>query len=89
MISFDLNGEAGWGWINDSVKSSGTTTTLDESQSVLRYLAQFSILPEKSYNAAYSTARDHTYQTYDPFNSYTVDSLRDSGHQLGQTRTEP
>jgi hypothetical protein len=79
LISFDLNGEAGWGWISDSVKSSGTTTTRNESDSVLRYLAQFSVLPEKPYNATFSTARDHTYRTYDAFNSYTVDSIRDSG----------
>jgi len=79
LIAFDLNGEAGWGWINDSVKSSGTVTTLNESDSLLRYLAQVRVLPEKPYNATFSAAQDHTFRNYDAFNSYTVDSTRDSG----------
>ena len=79
LISFDLNGEFGWGWLYDSIKSSGSVTTLNESDSLLRYLVQVSVLPDKPYNATFSAAQDHTYQTYDAFNSYTVDSIRDSG----------
>ncbi len=79
LISFDLNGEFGWGWLYDSIKSSGSVTTLNESDSLLRYLVQVSVLPDKPYNATFSAAQDHTYQTYDAFNSYTVDSIRNSG----------
>ncbi len=46
---------------------------------MLRYLAQVSVLPDKPYNATFSAAQDHTYRTYDAFDSYTVDSTRDSG----------
>ena len=79
LISFDLNGEGGWGWINDTVRSPSSVTTRNESDSLLRYLAQVSVLPGKSYNATFSAAQDHTFRTYDAFNSYTVDSTRDSG----------
>jgi hypothetical protein len=79
LITFDVNSEFGWGWINDTVKSSGSVTTLNESDTLLRYLAQVSVLPVKPYNATFSAAQDHTYQTYSAFDSFTVDSTRDSG----------
>jgi len=87
LISFDLNGEGGWGWITDTVRSPGSVTTRNESDSLLRYLAQVSVLPGKSYNATFSAAQDHTFRTYDAFNSYTVDSTRDSGRFNWDTPT--
>ena len=79
LISFDVSGEGGWGWITDNVKSSGTVTTRNESDSLLRYLAQVNVLPGRSYNATFSAAQDHTFRTYDAFNSYMVDSTRYGG----------
>jgi hypothetical protein len=79
LISFDLNGEFGWGWLSDSVNSSGSVTTRNENDTLLRYLAQINLLPAKPYNATFSAAQDHTYRTYDAFDSYTVDSTRYSG----------
>ena len=80
LLSFNLSGEDGWGWVNDSVNSPGSTSTLRESDNLLRYQAQASLLPNKPYNATFSAAQDQTYRTYDAFNSYTVDSTRDNAH---------
>lgn len=79
LLSFNLSGEAGWGWITDSIKSSGSSTTRTESGDLLRYQAQVSLLPTKPYNATFTAAQDHTFRNYDSFSSYTVDTTRYNG----------
>jgi hypothetical protein len=79
LLAFDLNGEAGWGWLHDSITGSGPSTTRDDSEELLRYLASVNIFSGKPYNATLVFSRDHTYQDIDVFNTYTVDSKRNSG----------
>ena len=87
LISFSLDGETGWNWVNDSVKSSGSSTTRSESGDLLRYLVQARILPGKPYNATVFAAQDHTFRNYDSFNSYTVDTTRYGGRFNWATTT--
>ncbi len=87
LFSFDLNGESGWGWITDTVKSSGSSFTRDESGDLLRYVAQVNVLAGKPYNALFSASQDHTFRNYDSFSTYTVDTVRYSGRVGWSTET--
>jgi hypothetical protein len=87
LISFDFNGEGGWGWLTDSVKSTGSSFSRDESSDLLRYVAQVSLLSGKPYNAIFSASQDHTFRNYDSFSSYTVDTVRYSGRVGWNTAT--
>lgn len=87
LVAFDLDGEAGWGWLTDRVSSGGSETTRHESQELLRYLAQVNFLSSKPYNATFSASQDHTYRDYDSFSTYTVDSTRYGGRVSWTTDT--
>ncbi|MCX6896677.1 MAG: hypothetical protein NTZ16_14545, partial [Verrucomicrobia bacterium] len=80
LLTFLLDGEAGWGWDSISTKSAGTSVSRDESQEVQRYLVQLNFLATKPYNATFLAARDHTYRDYGTFSTFTVDSSRYGGH---------
>lgn len=79
LITFDLNGEAGWGWMSDDVKSTGDDYTRNERHELLRYLAQVNFLSGKPYNASFFASQDHTYRNYESFSTYTVDTTRYGG----------
>lgn len=75
LLAFDLGGELGWGWDNNS----GSGQSRSESTELLRYLAEFNLLSAKPYNASFFAAQDHTFSDYGTFNTYTVDSTRYGG----------
>ena len=79
LLSFNLDGAAGWGWDYSSSKSSGSDVTSHDSQSLLRYLAQVYLLSAKPYNASFFAAQDHAYRDYGAFSTFTVDSMRYGG----------
>lgn len=79
LLSFDLSGEGGVGWITDTVKAPGYSLTRHETSDLLRYLAQVNFLENKPYNASFFASQDHDYQNYDFFNTATVDSTRYGG----------
>ncbi len=79
LLSFDLRGEGGVGWLTDTVKSPGFNLTRHETSDLLRYLAQVNFLENKPYNASFFASQDHDYQNYDFFNTATVDSRRYGG----------
>ena len=79
LLSFDLNGESGWGWDSTTSKSSGSNQTRNNSQELLRYYAQVNILSTKPYNASFYASQDHTFRDYGTFSTFTVDSTRYGG----------
>jgi len=79
LLSFDLSGEGGVGWLTDTVKSPGFDVTRHETSNLLRYLATVNFLQSKPYNASFFASQDHDYQNYDFFNTATVDSTRYGG----------
>lgn len=80
LLAFDLNGEFGWGWDKMRVSSGGTSQSVNESEDLLRYLAQITLLAAKPYNATFFAAQDHTFRDYGSFDTFTVDSSRYNGH---------
>ena len=80
LLTFDLNGELGWGWDNMSVTSGGSRQSVNESEDLLRYMAQFTLLAAKPYNATFFAAQDRTFRDYGSFDTFTVDSSRYGGH---------
>jgi len=79
LLSFDLDGELGWGWDNMSTTSPGYRQTINESAELNRYLVEINLLEAKPYNASFFAAEDHTYRDYGSFDTFTVDSSRYGG----------
>ena len=79
LLTFDLDGDLGWGWDRSTSTSSGTSQTQKGSQFVNRYLTQVNLLETKPYNASFFAAGDHTHEDYGSFDSFTVDSSRYGG----------
>lgn len=79
LLTFDVSGEAGWSWLDDSVETAHSSASRDENGDLLRYLAQVTLLAGKPYNATFSASQDHTFRNYDSFTTYTVDTERYSG----------
>ncbi len=86
LLSFDINGEGGYGWATDVITSDGFKQTRHEAQELIRYLAQVNLFSAKPYNASFFASQDHTYQNYDFFNTATVDSLRYGGRVAWTTK---
>ena len=76
LLTFDLSGDLGYGWDSMSYDGSGISQTVNEKTDLLRYLAQFELLPVKPYNATIFATQDHTFRDYGSFNTYTVDTTR-------------
>ncbi len=87
LLSFDLSGEGGVGWVTDTVKAPGYNLTRHETSDLLRYLATVNFLQNKPYNASFFASQDHDYQNYDFFNTATVDSTRYGGRASWTTST--
>jgi hypothetical protein len=79
LLTFDLNGQGGWGWDNITARSPGVTQTRQASQDLQRYLFQFTLLRNKPYNASFVADRDHTHRDYGAFSTFTVDTSRYAG----------
>jgi hypothetical protein len=79
LMTFDLSGQGGVGWMYDSVTSPGYELTRHESQNLFTYLATVNFLSSKPYNATFFASQDHTYNNYDFFNTVTADSTRYGG----------
>lgn len=79
LLAFDLDGELGWGWDHTSASSTGSSQTRNESQELVRYLAQVNLLSPKPYNASFFIGQDHTHRDYGTFQTFTVDSKRFGG----------
>jgi hypothetical protein len=79
LLVFDLGGDLGWGWDNSSSTGSGVGQSRNDSEKLMRYLAEFNLLSGKPYNASVLAAQDHTYSDYGSFNTYTVDATRYGG----------
>ena len=79
LLTFDLGGDLGWGWDTMSTSGSGLSQTQNQSEELKRYLAQFTLLAAKPYNASFFAAQDHAFRDYGTFSTYTVDSTRYGG----------
>jgi len=79
LLTFDLNGELGWGWDTMTTKTAGVSQTVNESQDLLRYLAQVNILSAKPYNASFFASQDHTYQDFGSIDTFTVETTQYGG----------
>jgi hypothetical protein len=79
LLTFDFDGEGGWGFDHMSTTSPGSSVSVDESDKLLRYLAEVNLLSEKPYNASFFAAQDHTYRDYGSFETFTVDNTRYGG----------
>ncbi len=79
LLTFDLNGELGWGWDSMTSKNTGATQTRNESDQLNRYFAQINLLQAKPYNASFFASQDHTFRDYGTFDTFTVDSERYGG----------
>jgi len=79
LLTFDFDGEIGWGLDQMSTTSPGYSQNVDEGDQLLRYLAEINLLQEKPYNASFYAAQDHTYRDYGSFETFTVDSTRYGG----------
>lgn len=80
LLSFDANSEWGWGWDKMRVSSGGSTSSVNESGDLLRYMVQGTLLEAKPYNATFFANQDHTFRDYGSFDTFQVDSSRYGGH---------
>jgi len=85
LISFDLNGEAGWSWLDDKLTGPGSNNSRHENGDLWRYLAQVNFLPGKPYNGIFSASRNETYRNYDAFSTYRVKIERYGGRANWKT----
>lgn len=79
LLTFDFDGELGWGWDRMTTTSPGYNQTRNESDDLFRYRAQLYLFKEKPYNATVFASQDRTYRDYGSFDTYTVDSTRYGG----------
>lgn len=79
LLSFDFDGELGWGINQMTTTSPGYKQTINESDVLDRYLLELDLLEQKPYNASFFAAEDHTYRDYGSFDTFTVDSTRYGG----------
>jgi hypothetical protein len=87
LMTFDLNGQGGVGWVNDSVTSPGYSQVRNETRNLLLYQTTLNFLPGKPYNATFFASQDHTYNNYDFFNTATTDSTRYGGRVAWSSKT--
>jgi hypothetical protein len=87
LMTFDISGQGGVGWMYDSVTSPGYSQTRNESQNLLLFLATLNFLSSKPYNATFFASHDHTYNNYDFFNTATADSTRYGGRAAWVTKS--
>jgi hypothetical protein len=86
LLTFDISGQGGVGWMYDSVTSPGYSSVRNESQNLLLFLATLNFLAGKPYNATFFSSHDHTYYNYDFFNTTTADSTRYGGRVAWVTK---
>ena len=79
LLTFDFDGQLGWGWNQMTTTSPGFNQSINESDELNRYLFEVNLLEEKPYNASFFASEDHTYRDYGSFDTFTVDSTRDGG----------
>jgi hypothetical protein len=79
LLAFDFDGDFGWGWNRMTTTSPGFNQTVNESDTLNRYLFEMNVLEAKPYNASFFAAQDHTYRDYGSFDTFTVDSTRYGG----------
>lgn len=79
LLTFNFDGEMGWGWNQMTTTSPGYRQSINESDELNRYLLQINLLQEKPYNASFYASEDHTYRDYGSFDTFTVDSSRYGG----------
>jgi hypothetical protein len=79
LLTFDFDGELGWGFDQMTTTSPGFNQSINESDELNRYLLEINLLQEKPYNASFFASEDHTYRDYGSFDTFTVDSTRYGG----------
>jgi hypothetical protein len=79
LLSFDFDGELGWGIDRMTTTSPGFKQSINESDQLNRYLLEINLLEEKPYNASFFASEDHTYRDYGSFETFLVDSTRYGG----------